>query len=174
MDDIERLIREARPESGTRDRPLSARAERELDALVGKKHHRRVAVFALAAVVVAAVAIGVPLLIPEPESRVVAGPAEIDPSTVLHAAAEKLGATPSAHTGDEAGRLLDGQGFTPEAQAFLLASIERNGSAVRAERGTEDGYAVWRVTLDDGELVIRIDTGRIVLFIDAAGREHRP
>jgi len=174
MDDIERLIREARPESGTRDRPLSARAERELDALVGKNQHRRVAAFVLVAVVVAAVAIAVPVLIPEPEPRVAAGPAEIDPSTVLHAAAEKLRVTQSAHTGDEEGTLLDGQGFTPEAQASLLASIERNGSAVRAERGTEDGYAVWRVTLDDGDLVIRIDTGQIVVFVDEDGIEHRP
>lgn len=35
MDDIERLIRDARPASGHRERPLSARAERELDVLIG-------------------------------------------------------------------------------------------------------------------------------------------
>jgi len=174
MDDIERLLREARPDSGARDRPLSKRAERELDALVGEKRHRRVAPFALAAMVVVALAVGIPLLASEPEPRLVAGPVGIDPSVILRAAAEKLGVTQTPVTADEAESLVDRNDFSPEAQASLLASIERNRSAIRAERGTEDGHSVWKVTLDDGQLVIRIDTGQIVVFVDAEGKEHRP
>lgn len=174
MDDIQRLIREARPESGTRDRPLSARAERELAALVGEKRHRRFAPFALVAVVGAALAIGLPLLAPDPAPRFVAAPATVNPSAVLRAAAEHLEAAQSQFAADEAESLLDGNDFSLEAQASLLASIERTGSAVRAERGTADGHRVWRVVLEDGELVIRIDTGQIVVFIDAEGTEHRP
>ena len=174
MDEIERLIRDARPQSGTRDRPLSERAERELDALVGQKRHRRILPFALAAVAATALAVGIPLWHDDPAPRLVAGPAEVDPAVVLRAAATKLGVPQTQFVADEAESLLDGQDFSLEAQAFLLASIERNGSAIRAKRGIDRGYAVWKVTLVDGELVIRIDTGQIVVFVDGEGIEHRP
>ncbi|MGO2469861.1 MAG: hypothetical protein ACTH7O_02895, partial [Microbacterium gubbeenense] len=109
------MLRDARPESGRRDRAPSARSERELDALIlstqaeqipGRarvvrkrrgigRRTIRTALILLAGAIAIAVAGGLASLLDgaQQEPPPVAQPAEPDPSTVLSSAADKLDGT---------------------------------------------------------------------------------
>jgi hypothetical protein len=180
MDDIERLLREARPDSGARDRPLSKRAERELDALVGEKRRTRILPFALATVVVAALAIGAPFLVSGSESRLVAGPDLLDPSAVLRAAAERLGGEGSVSQSESAFdapslvTLIEAGELTTEVEVRVLAELADSGRATRVVRGVDGGEPVWKVEVGGDTVVLRVDSGEIVALIDADGEIHRP
>lgn len=121
MDDIELLVREARPDSGHRDRPLSDRAERELEALVAprarlprsahiapRRRRRRGAVVLSLAVgavaVIAAIGIGGALESAPNDPRAVSTPAEPDPSIVLSRAADQLAARDVSSEGAQESR----------------------------------------------------------------------
>lgn len=126
MDDIELLLREARPPSGRRDRPLSARAERELAALVGSsgaqrdetdraparrtkrpgapRSQRRTLLVLLVAAVAAVVAgVGIEAVVERASSvpRQVAGVETPDPSSVLRTATARLRDGSAAESGAE-------------------------------------------------------------------------
>lgn len=115
MDDIEEMLRDARPESGRRDRSPSARSERELDALISPMQAERIpgsarimrkrrgtgrrtirtALILLAGAIAIAAAGGLATLLDgaQQEPSPIAQPAEPDPSTVLSSAADKLDGT---------------------------------------------------------------------------------
>lgn len=233
MDDIELLLREARPPSGWRDRPLSARAERELAALTGpedavedaarrdtedgrlsepglvtrigretsgargghlvrpRRRSRRLLAASLAfgVVAIAAVAGIMGVLDGAPQvPRVIAGPAALDPSSVLIAAAEGLdgsSARPESMTRDESPTspqttdrvvlvdLLVSGDLSRSEQSVLLRSLAASGRSTSATRTVNDaGEVIWRVRIDGLTLVIRADSGLIDAVVDADGVEH--
>ena len=149
MDDIELLVRDARPDSGHRDRPLSDRAERELEALIAprprppraahvaprRRRWRGAIVVSLAVgavVAIAAIGIGSALVSAPGAPRAVATPAEPDPSTVLSGAADRLAASDAS---------------SEDAQE------DRNGAESRDEADPDTAPPVPRATSGGASLV---------------------
>ncbi|MGO1234727.1 MAG: hypothetical protein ACTHWB_01555 [Microbacterium gubbeenense] len=199
MDDIEEMLRDARPESGRRDRAPSARSERELDALIlstqaeqipGRarvvrkrrgigRRTIRTALILLAGAIAIAVAGGLASLLDgaQQEPPPVAQPAEPDPSTVLSSAADKLDGTgeqsESGIAAPEDSRALiewlTSGELTRSNQATWLRDLSEDGLATHAERGADD---TWLVDVAGVTLVIREATGEVSAVIDTQGRTH--
>jgi len=201
MDDIEEMLRDARPESGRRDRSPSARSERELDALIspmqaeripgsarimrkrrgtGRRKTRTTLLLLAGAIAIAiAVAGGLASLLDgaQQEPPPVAQPAEPDPSTVLSNAADKL---------DGTGEQSESGIAAPEDSRALVEWLT-SGAVTRSNQATwlrdlsENGRAThaergadetWLVDIADVTLVIREATGEVSAVIDAQGRTH--
>lgn len=132
------------------------------------------------AVIGAALAIGVPLLAPDPAPRVVAAPAAVDPSAVLRAAAERLGGdgsdsqSESAFDAPSLVTLIEAGELTTEAEVRVLTDLADSGRATRVVRGVDRGEPVWRVAVGGDTVVLRVDSGEIVALIDADGEIYRP
>lgn len=153
MDDIEALVRAARPASGHRDRAPSARSERELDALTSPAQVERISsahgspgfvekrrgadrrsirtrLIVLASVIVVAAAAGLAALLdgaPQ-EPPPVAQSAEPDPATVLSIAADKL---------DESGGQSESGIAMPEAtDSRALVEWLMSGAVTRSNQAT--------------------------------------
>ncbi|MGO1307251.1 MAG: hypothetical protein ACTMIH_07550 [Microbacterium gubbeenense] len=199
MDDIEEMLRDARPESGRRDRAPSARSERELDALIlstqaeqipGRarvvrkrrgigRRTIRTALILLAGAIAIAVAGGLASLLDgaQQEPPPVAQPAEPDPSTVLSSAADKLDGTgeqsESGIAAPEDSRALiewlTSGELTRSNQATWLRDLSEDGLATHAERGADD---TWLVDVAGVTLVIREAAGEVSAVIDTQGRTH--
>ncbi|MGO1255023.1 hypothetical protein [Microbacterium gubbeenense] len=199
MDDIEEMLRDARPESGRRDRAPSARSERELDALISPMQAERIpgsarimrkrrgtgrrtirtALILLAGAIAIAVAGGLASLLDgaQQEPPPVAQPAEPDPSTVLSSAADKLDGTgeqsESGIAAPEDSRALiewlTSGELTRSNQATWLRDLSEDGLATHAERGADD---TWLVDVAGVTLVIREAAGEVSAVIDTQGRTH--
>lgn len=199
MDDIEEMLRDARPESGRRDRAPSARSERELDALIlstqaeqipGRarvvrkrrgigRRTIRTALILLAGAIAIAVAGGLASLLDgaQQEPPPVAQPAEPDPSTVLSSAADKLDGTgeqsESGIAAPEDSRALiewlTSGELTRSNQATWLRDLSEDGLATHAERGADD---TWLVDVAGVTLVIREAAGEVSAVIDTQCRTH--
>lgn len=153
MDEIESLVRGARPASGHRDRAMSERAERELDALTSPAHsgrsesrrgshgsarpHRgprrqtiRTRMILATSVIALAAAVGIGLMLDNTpqDSRIAAPLVVTNPSTVLSDAAEKLGESASQ---GESSRVVP-ETVDPQALIAWLTS----GTATRADQAT--------------------------------------
>ncbi|MGO3320618.1 MAG: hypothetical protein ACTIL0_08945 [Microbacterium gubbeenense] len=199
MDDIEEMLRDARPESGRRDRSPSARSERELDALISPMQAERIpgsarimrkrrgtgrrtirtALILLAGAIAIAAAGGLATLLDgaQQEPSPIAQPAEPDPSTVLSSAADKLDGTgeqsESGIAAPEDSRALiewlTSGELTRSNQATWLRDLSEDGLATHAERGADD---TWLVDVAGVTLVIREATGEVSAVIDTQGRTH--
>lgn len=194
MDDIERLLIEARPASGRRGRPLSARAEYELDALVGTESveartgvaravrfgarmslRRHVLALSLGVgVLVIATVLGTSVALDDTVggTRLIAESAIPDPSSVLLSAADSLdesGARPENAT-ESAGagtpEVADGMAIV---DALTSGDITRMGQVSLLDSlGTSGRATEARRGLDaDGDVVWRVEIDAVTLVIHA-------